>query len=172
MLASLLGPFLFRFLLMCSISLMRYSSLSVTLHSSRTAPTFSMKMRSCNMHINNHMDCKIQNLGNLLHSCNPHCIKFSISFFKAKFYFTHFVDDHEVINLLAVGQDDIASLPHSIWQDLRDLLGQDTCVQPLFIRQACILCKVLLVLVIIHLEGRNVFQLLFRVQLQQRRGTR
>ena len=50
-LSVFLGAFLPSFFCMCSNSEILFSSLSVTLHSSLTAPTFSMKIRSWNENV-------------------------------------------------------------------------------------------------------------------------
>lgn len=98
-----------------SSSSMRVSRLSVSLHSSFTAPTFSMKIRSFKQSTQ-----KIRTVLGWKMSCTGNAER-------AFWDFHHLVNHEQVGDGFSVGAHHVAALFHRLGQDLLNLLGDNSC---------------------------------------------
>lgn len=110
-----------------SSSSIRVSRLSVSLQSSFTAPTFSMKIRS----FKRRRASVMKMLGRRCHIwCPPQSKSTAVAMWNVHLVFEafhHLVNDQQVGDGFSVGTHHITSLFHRLRQDLLNLLGNNPC---------------------------------------------
>ena len=79
---------------------------------------------------------------------------------------TYLVDNLEVVELVAAGQDDVSGVTHGVGQHLGQLLRDDAGVRDVGLRQSSVVGIVVVVVVFVHLQLCDVLQLFRGVELK------